>query len=151
MNIADVIEAAEFDEYDVDMGTAGLCVTFALALKQVFPDVDLTLVVLVDQGGSVCVNKQDGIPLWKHVVGLHNGVLLDVDGAVKLEHVIENYCWDNRFGKGGKLFPISHEGLREIAMADNRSFDDRWFEKWATDLARARSKVLEREVSAPAI
>lgn len=144
VDIAEVIAAAEFDEYDADMGTAGLCGTFALALKEVFPQVDLALVCLTDGDGKVQIGKRDGIPVWKHVVALHDGVLLDVDGSVKREHVIENYCWDNKCGSGGDLYPVSAARLREIVLSDNKSFDDRWFAKWSDDLRMARDTVLER-------
>ncbi|TLX16017.1 hypothetical protein [Rhizobium sp. MHM7A] len=144
MDIAEVIAAAEFDEYDADMGTAGLCGTFALALKEVFPQVDLALICLKGADGKVQMGASDGIPVWKHVVALHDGVLLDVDGSVKLEHVIENYCWDNTVGSGGDLYPVSAARLREIVFSDNKSFDDRWFAKWSDDLRRARDTVLER-------
>lgn len=145
MDIAEVIAAAEFDEYDADMGTAGLCGTFALALKEVFPQVGLALVCLNDADSKVQIGKRDGIPVWKHVVALNDGLLLDVDGSVKLEHVIENYCWDNKLGSGGDLYPVSVERLREIVLSDNRSFDARWFDKWTEELKRARERVLARE------
>lgn len=144
MDIKEVIEAAEFDENDADMGTDGLCGTFALALKEVFPQIELALLCLKGADGKVRMSKSDGIPIWKHVVALHEGLLLDVDGSVKLEHLIENYCWDNRSGSGGDLFPVSEARLKEIVSADNKSFDDRWFEKWTDDLRKARDVVLER-------
>ena len=147
MDIQEVIAAAEFDEHDADMGTNGLCGTFALALKVVFPEVELALVCLKDAGGRIRIGKDDGIPVWKHVVALHDGLILDVDGSVKLEHVIENYCWDNRRGSGG-LLPVSEARLKEIVSSDRKSFDDRWFSKWTDDLHRARDLVLARGISA---
>jgi hypothetical protein len=145
VDIAEVIDAAEFDENDADMGTEGLCGTFALALKEVFPQVELALVCLKGPDGKVQFGKSDGIPVWKHVVALYEGAILDVDGSVELEHVIENYCWDNKFGSGGDLYPVSDAHLREIVLADSKSFDDGWFAKWSHDLRRARDTVLERD------
>jgi hypothetical protein len=151
MEIAEVIAAAEFDEYDADLGTDGLCATFALALKHVFPEVDLALVVLVDADGHVPVDRIDGMPYWRHVVGLHNGAIFDVDGSVELQHLIDNYCWNNRFGKGGKLYSISHEGLTELAKGDDKSFDLKWFEKWVEDLKNAKDRVLDRKATSLAM
>lgn len=151
MVIAEIIDAAGFDEYDADMGTAGLCGTFALALKEVFPEVDLALVCLKGADGNVVVCEEDGIPVWRHVVGLHGDILLDVDGAVQLEHVIENYCWDNKRGSGGSLYPVSAEKLREIVFSDDKSFDERWFNKWVDDLSRSREQTMAREERSPGI
>lgn len=149
MDIAEVIEAAKFDEYDADMGTAGLCGTFALALKEVFPQVSLALVCLNGADGKIQIGRLDGVPIWKHVVAMQDGQLLDIDGSVKLEHVIENYCWDNKSGSGGDLYPLSVEHLREIVFADGRSFDDRWFTKWTDDLRSARDSFLAYAGSCP--
>ncbi len=151
MDIEEVIEAAGFDEHDTDMGTNGLCGTFALALKTVFPEVELALICLKGLDGTIQIGKKDGIPVWKHVVALHEGMLLDVDGSVELKHVIENYCWDNKKGSGGDLLPVSEARLKEIVLSDQKSFDDRWFAKWTNDLRTARDTVLERSGSEFAI
>lgn len=128
-----VIAAASFDENDVDMATAGLCGTFALAMKYVFPDVVIGLVCLSGADGEP-LRADDGDPMWRHVVVMADGLHFDVDGRVLPEHVIENYCWGNPAATGGCVVPIGPLELSEILCNDNKSFDGAYLKRWATML-----------------
>jgi hypothetical protein len=140
--IGEVLEAAGLDEYDRDVATSGLCGTFALALKAACPDVSFGLICMTDKTGSPVV-ASDGIPFWRHVVAVDQDRLFDVDGEVRLDDLIENYCWDNKFGGTGTLLPVSEDRLTAILKSDQKSFDDRWLAKWSEDLERGCRLVQE--------
>lgn len=136
MDIEALIQHAEFDEWDRDSGTTGLCGTFALALKVICPEVDLAILCLKDANGEAKLSK-DREPYWKHVVATHEGEIFDIDGLVELDDIVENYCWDNRFGKGGILVPITENSLLELLLQDNKSFDRRYLDHWTEKLSEA--------------
>jgi hypothetical protein len=144
--IGEVLEAAGLDEYDRDAATSGLCGTFALAFKAACPDVSFGLICMTDKTGSPVV-ASDGIPFWRHVVVVDQDRLFDVDGEVRLDDLIANYCWDNKSGGTGTLLPVSEDRLTEILKSDRKSFDDRWLAKWSEDLGRGSCFVRESIVS----
>lgn len=141
--IADIIAAANLDEYDVDAATSGLCGTFALAVKAVVPHATLSLICLTDKQGlpQVCPK---GYPIWRHVVVCSGSRLFDVEGDVRLPDLVANYCWNTPSGGGGTLLPISEDCLVELLLSDRKSFDQRWFEKWVGALETGRDHGLNK-------
>lgn len=139
MNIDTLIETAGFDECDQDAGTSGLCGTFALALQAVVPELKLGLICLADREGQP-LRAGDGDPYWKHVVAIDGEHLFDVEGHVLLEHVIENFCWDNPIGKGGVLVPIDRGDL-EALLNDKKSFDQACYDRWSAMLSEQLQNV----------
>lgn len=138
--LSDIIEAAGFDEYDRDIGTAGLCGTFALAMKQVFPDLSLGLIVLNDKNGQPATYR-GGKYYWRHAVAICEGELFDIYGRVLLEHTVENYCWGNIRGKGGCLVTVTEEDMRRHLKDERGSFDARRYKMWSEALAAAKNRL----------
>ena len=133
-----IIDLADFDEYDRDMGTSGLCATFAMALKAAFPSLRYELLCHADENGNPRMAK-DGDPVWRHaVVRDDEGRIFDVDGKVAMDDIIVNYCWDNPKHTGGVLLAVDDVEFRRIIMADRKSFDDRYFAKWSQMIADAK-------------
>lgn len=136
-NLADQVEVAirlaGFSEWDRDSATEGLCGTFALALKAEFPQVDLDLICLADGQGKALI-AADGQPYWKHVVARVGDRLFDIDGAVLLDDLILNYCWDNPRGKGGTALPVNAAELKTLLNGDGKSFCAHYMDKWQADL-----------------
>lgn len=117
-----------FSEHDRDLATSGLCGTFALALKDALPDVELELVCLTDRDNNI-LKAEDSEPYWRHVVARHDGDLFDIEGMVFEEDVIANYCLGNSDGHGGALLPVTSADLRSLLTTD-RSFDARHYQRW---------------------
>lgn len=132
------IEACSFSEHDRDMATTGLCATFALALKAVFPDIQLGLIVANDDAGRPGI-ASDGHPLWRHAVAMWDGSLFDIYGNVELEHVIENFCWKST--TGGSLVEVDEAEMKRVALSDKRSFDAAYLEAWTVALSEASPRL----------
>lgn len=127
------IQSAGFDDNDVDMATSGLCATFALSMNAVRPDLGMALLCCAHADGSPIL-CEDGDPSWRHVVILENDQLLDIDGVVRLDQAIENYCWGHLGSGTGCLVPISRADLILLVHADRKSFDARYFARWTAML-----------------
>lgn len=134
-----IIAGAGFDDDDRDLGTSGLCGTFALALHDALGEGRLAL---------LCPNDATGRPLrvsggelqWRHAVLFLDGALHDIDGKVELDHAIENYCWGNPEGDGGSLVFVSRDRFEEIMKGDSKSFDQVRLERWKAMLDSAMTK-----------
>ena len=141
---AEAIEAAAFDEYDIDAGTNSLCGTFALALKKSFPEVELGLIVLNDAKSQPLIAK-DGQYIWRHAIGIVDDRLFDIEGEVQLEHLVDNYCWNNPKGKGGSLVRVSEDVFLAHVDDAKGSFDPAYYAKWMKAILRGRNAVIDRE------
>jgi len=135
-----VVEEAGFTEYDVDLGTSGLCGTFALALKSAFPHLGLALLCLSDFDGSPLRNSRGELH-WRHVVATDGDQLFDIDGRVRLDDLIQNYCWDNPKRGGGCLVAVNQRKLIAILHSDMKSFDRRYLEKWSAMLIEGERRL----------
>lgn len=138
--LADVIETAGLGDDDIDIGTSGMCGTFALALKAVFPEVELGLIVL-NGGNGKPLRAKDGFYFWRHVVAICEDRLFDVEGEVLLDHVIENYCWGNVRGDGGSLVKVKELDLLAHLADEKGSLDVGHFSRWRATLASTRNSV----------
>lgn len=141
-DIAEAIEAAEFNEYDIDAGTNCFCGTFALALKKSFPEVELGLIVFNDEKGLPLIAK-DRQYVWRHAVGIVDDRLFDIEGEVLLEHLIENYCWDNRKGKGGTLVKVTEDVFLAHVDDAKGSLDPIYLESWSNRLLAVKQAAYE--------
>jgi hypothetical protein len=135
-----VIETADFSEWDVDAATCGLCGTFALAMTATFPSLHLELVCLADETGQAKIAR-DGQPYWRHAVVRHGERLFDIQGEAQLSDLLDNYCWNNPHGKGGKLVPINGEDLLAMLQGDGKSFDGGYLAYWIKQLEGAVSAL----------
>nr|WP_250808600.1 hypothetical protein [Neorhizobium tomejilense] len=140
INLSDMIEACAFDEYDVDIATSGLCGTFALALKSVFPQVGLAVICDNDEQGKPD-RASDGDLAWRHVVAVFEGELFDVEGMVQLEHLVDNYCWRNPHGTGGSLVLQSLAEIEELLQDGGKSYDAGRLEEWSATMKRAMAAI----------
>lgn len=138
VSVADTIDLADFDEYERDAGTSGLCGTFALALQRVFPHLALRLVCHKNEDGEPR-RCRDGSLFWRHVVAADADGLYDIDGCGQPKDLAENYCWDN--SAGGCLVEVDPAELLSILKADQKSFDPLCFERWTARLMDARFKL----------
>lgn len=143
-DIAEAIGAAEFDEYDIDAGTNSFCGTFALVLKKSFLEVELGLIVFNDENGQPLIAK-DGQYVWRHAVGVVDDRLFDIEGEVLLEHLVENYCWNNPKGKGGSLVRVTEDQFLAHVDDAKGSFDPAYYAKWTMAILRGRNAVLDNE------
>lgn len=143
-DIAEVIKVVSFDEYDIDSGTNSFCGTFAMVLKKSFPDVELGLIVFDDAKGQPLIAK-DGQYVWRHAVVIVDNRLFDIEGEVLLEHLVDNYCWDNPKGKGGSLVRVSEDVFLAHVDDAKGSFDPAYFKKWMKAILRGRNAVIDRE------
>lgn len=141
MDLSSVIDAAGFTENDTDMATSGLCGTLSLALKQVFPEVSFAFICVNDLEGRPARSKRDGGLLWKHAVVTYEGSIFDVDGMVRLDDLVENYCWDNQHGTGGTMVPVDDSAFLEVLHADAKSFDQEYLERWSQMLAASLQRA----------
>lgn len=132
-----IIRDANFTEQDYDSGTSGLCATFALAMKEVIPDVQLGLIVLNGPNNLPSI-AHDGRYYWRHAVCLHGRKYYDITGEVKLSDCIENYCWNNVGGKGGQFVPISEYVLMVYAKHEN-GYDEKKFQFWKEKLIESKA------------
>ncbi|WP_315922008.1 hypothetical protein [Mesorhizobium sp. SP-1A] len=149
-DIAEAIRAAEFDEYDLDAGTNSFCGTFALALKKSFPEIELGLIVFNDEKGQPLIAK-DGQYVWRHAVGVADDRLFDIEGEVLLEHLIDNYCWNNPKGKGGSLVRVTEDEFLAHVDDTKGSFNPTYYRKWMKAILRGRNAEIDRaEAISPA-
>lgn len=138
--VADVIERCGFNEVDLDIATSGLCGMFALALYRTLQrrgmPAELALLCKTN-AGSIIYNK-DGVPWWRHAVVRVNGALFDVDGRVRLEDCIANYCWGWPGDGAGKLLPTTPvEFIKIMRACRDNSVDWRHQAKWRRQLKAA--------------
>jgi hypothetical protein len=137
-DVEQVVERANFSEWDVDTATSGLCGTFALAMKSAFPSLRLALVCLADENGMAKIAR-DGQPYWRHVVVRDGERLFDIQGEALISDLVENYCWNNPHGKGGILVPIGEDDLLALVQCDGKSFDAGYLASWTEQLQGAVS------------
>lgn len=136
--LARIVDAAAFSDHDRDMGTSGLCGTFALAVKSAIGDVRLAL--LCPKGeDEFPLRAEDGSLQWRHAVVLHGGDIIDIDGRVLLQDIVNNYCWDAPPRAGGVLVEVGEDELLAILKSDRKSFDSGYLETWSRMLAAAAS------------
>lgn len=143
------IEAVGFDEDDRDIATSGLCATFALAMKQVFPDLQLALLCLADENGKAQLCRDGSGLMWRHAVAIEGDAILDVDGHVRMEHISENYCWGNLRGRGGVLVFVDDSEMRKAADDDDGFYQDH-LDRWVSMLTTARDELIGNNASVPA-
>lgn len=140
-HLAQVIETAAFDENDIDAGTACFCGTFALAMKSAFNEAELGLIVLNDAHGHPAV-AEDGQYYWRHAVVIVEDKLYDIEGEVLLEHLIENYCWNNSKGKGGALVEVAEDVFLAHIDDAKGSLDPVYLENWSNKLIAAKHETI---------
>lgn len=138
-DISSAIAAADFTKEEISDATTGLCGTFALALKQAYPDVTLKILCLDDKHGRP--QSLLGLPYWRHVVATDGDEMFDITGTVTLKEMIDNYCWGNTKGKGGVLVDIEERELKVLLKAEDDAFDDRALDRW-TERLQEVSRVL---------
>lgn len=136
--IDSLIINSEFDENDIDAGTAGLCGTFALSLADVLGTNKFGLLVPNNKNSEPIKDGNDW--LWNHVVVLHDSKLYDIEGEVRLADIISNYCWNNPNKTGCSLIPVDRKELEQIIKSDNKSFDSRYYYKWFKQLKSTYDK-----------
>lgn len=138
-DIAYAIAAADFSKEDVSDATTGLCGTFALALKQAYPDLALKILCLDDKKGRPQMLL--GLPYWRHVVATDGHQMFDITGLITLKEMIEGYCWGNTKGKGGVLVDIEERELVVLLKAEDDAFNEHALDRWSERL-REVSRVL---------
>lgn len=134
-----LIVDAEFDEHDRDIGTGGLCGTFAIALHTTLLESGIRATPTLAYVGGIPSDISE--ISWRHALIAVDGALFDIDGHVLPEHVLENYCW----GTTSKIF-----GLIELEFVDfaklikstRNAFDAAWLRQWTSQLARNANDLL---------
>lgn len=137
-----LIAACEFDEYDTDIGTCGLCGVFAIALHR-----ELARVGVSSQIELLCAAKIPGQAsyqrsalsshppdirglYWRHVMLRVGDRHYDIEGHVHIAHAIENYCIDDGH-RYGVLMPVTFlETTRLIRDLLSYSYDRGYHVKW---------------------
>lgn len=98
-DIATLIDRAGFDDHDRDIGTAGFCAMFALALYRVEIRQQPTLVLVGAKRDGEIVRDKSGDIWWSHAALKLNNRYYDIDGEQKPEWLIGNYGWAMPLGE----------------------------------------------------
>lgn len=128
--VANLIDAAEFDENDRDIGTAGLCGTFAIALHTVLQSYGIAARPKLAYIGAL---PKDWRRIhWRHAVLEVDGKLFDVDGHVEPAHVLDNYCWKSPDARG--FHQLTFSQFSSLIKTTRNAFDVRWLTYWSDRL-----------------
>lgn len=129
--VSRLIADAEFDDHDRDIGTAGLCGTFALALHSLLAEAGVTAIPVLAHVGKVPADL--GKLAWRHALIEVDGVLFDIEGDIEPEHAIANYCWGTSSLEAG-LLRVSLTEFAAIIRRTRNAYDQSWFAQWTTML-----------------
>jgi hypothetical protein len=93
MTPIELIDAADFSDHDRDMGTAGFCAMFALALYRAMLDQSPTLVLVSALKNGEVLRVPDGGMWWCHAAVKIGDHYYDIEGEQLSHWMINNYAW----------------------------------------------------------
>lgn len=138
MTIDDLYAKAAFDDDDRDMGTSGLCATFALALYERLTALGMQASFVIACVGDASLKPSD--LHWRHALVEHAGKFYDVDGEVLGEHVLDNYCWGT-LSPHRTLMPLSKQDFLLLIDSTPNAYDENYYRIWGNKLKAASNAI----------
>lgn len=132
--VSRLIADTGFDDHDRDIGTAGLCGTFAMALHDRLAEAGIPAVPVLAHVGKVPCDLAR--LAWRHALIDVNGVLFDIEGDIEPEHAIANYCWGTTSPETGML-RVGFADFSEIIRRTRNAYDRSWYNQWTRMLRRS--------------
>lgn len=129
--VSRLIADAGFDDHDRDIGTFGLCGTFALALHARLSEAGITAVPVLAHVGKVPTDLAQ--ISWRHALIEVAGVLFDIEGDIEPEDALANYCWGTTAPEVG-LLRLSIDDFSAIIQRTRNAYDPSWHAQWTKTL-----------------
>jgi len=134
-----VIDNAEIDDYDLDIGTSGLCAMFALALYRVMIRHSPKLVLVGMERDGKPALARDGNMCWSHAAVLVEGEYYDIEGRQKPEWLKNNYVWMVK--EKAMLYEMTPEGFIHEIKTTSTARDRSYYVKWRDALTASYERI----------
>lgn len=135
--IEKILDRAKLNDRDYDLGTCGLCGTFALALHDIATEeglkVDLVFACESFASGSPYDNKNR--LMWRHALIRFEDQLYDVEGIQSNhDHIKSNYCWGSLADGAGTFVTVNRSKFVLEIKTTKSSYSQRHFNEWKSRL-----------------
>ncbi|RYE94933.1 MAG: hypothetical protein EOO77_43655 [Oxalobacteraceae bacterium] len=144
MDIARIIDLAAFDEHDCDLGTAGLCGMFALALFRAVITDRPQLVLIGSTNEGVPQRDRHGHLYWSHAAVEIAGRYYDIEGEQQRGWMFSNYVWSLPKGREPAVIETTPGEFISEMRSTHTAVDRRQYIEWRDRLIKAAATISRR-------